>query len=189
LFFIGYFPYGWAIIRDRHKDDSNPNAAKPSKTSWIIWISLDALTGAGMYFSGALNGQMIGTLIGGFVILILALIYGRKGWTRLDVACFSGAAIGIALWAWSGDPRLGIIASCATGFIGSFPTFRSAWRMPNSEDKTAWVLFSLSCVCADLAIPHLTIEDALQPLTFSAIEAIVTTTIFIRPLFLRQRTA
>lgn len=163
LFIIGFVPYGIAIVK---------RTTKPSKVSWIIWLSIDLVTFGGMIAKGTLNGQMIGIVGGGGIILLLALLYGESGWTKLDKFCLAGAAIGMALLLFN-NPLLAIISSATVGFIGSFPTFISAWQDPGREDKLAWTIYWLSCVCAVCAIPHLTIADALQPLDFFLIESIM----------------
>jgi hypothetical protein len=175
LFFVGFWPYGFAILRDRKK----PDGAKPSKSSWIIWVALDVITLAGMYAKHTVNGQITGVVLGGFVILVLAIRYGRKGWRKLDIFSLIGAAIGLALWAWFREPNFGLIVCSAIALIGSFSTFDSAWKDPGAEDKVAWTIFWLSCVCAVLAIPAWTIADAVQPLTFMVIQSVMMLILFV----------
>jgi hypothetical protein len=170
LFFIGFIPYGWAIWRDRNKADG----VKPSKTSWIIWILLDFITLAGMAFRDAVNGQIIGTVIGGVVILVLALLYGTRGWTRLDKFSLTGAGVGLGLWLLFNSPELGILMSAAVALIGSVPTWVSAIKDPSREDKLAWTLFFFSCICALIAVPRWdTLADTVQPITFTIIETVM----------------
>jgi hypothetical protein len=117
----------------------------------------------------AVNGQIVGAIIGAWVIVFLALKYGTPGWTRLDKFCLAGAIIGIALWKL--DPAFAIMASNITAFLGSIPTFVSAWNDPGKENRTAWTIFWISCACAIVAIPALTLADTVQPITFFLIES------------------
>ena len=66
-------------------------------------------------------------------------------------------------------------------FIGSIPTFVSAWHDPSRESKVAWTIFWVSCVFAVMAIPKLTLQDAMQPVTFFLIESIMMYILYIRP--------
>lgn len=171
LFIVGFFPYINAIARGK---------ARPAKVSWLIWISTDLITFAAMIASGTLNGQMIGVITGGTMVTVLALLKGERGWSRIDRFCLAGAVIGIVLWAISGDPDVAIVLIGAVGFLGSIPTFVSAWKNPDSENRLAWTIFWLSCVCAVLAIPKLTIADAVQPLIFFVIESVMMYILYIR---------
>lgn len=170
VFVVGFFPYIRAILRGK---------TKPAKASWIIWGTLDAITLAAMLVKGAINGQIVAAVICAWVVVILALRYGIPGWTRLDKFCLGGAVLGIFLWVVFGDAIFGIIVGLVTLFIGSFPTFASAWKDPSREDRKAWTIFWISCIFAFIAIPKWTFQDAGQPITFFLIESIVVYILYI----------
>lgn len=172
LFILGFFPYIKAIIRKE---------TKPAKASWIIWASLDTITLAGMYTKDAVNGQIIGAVLGAWVVVSFTLKYGTPGWTKLDKFCLSGATLGIVLWQTFDSPVLAILTSVSVIFLGSIPTFTSAWSDPSREDKLAWTIFWASCICAVAAIPQWTIADAAAPIVFFSIETIMMYILYIRP--------
>src|SRR3990167_1688847 len=89
LFVTGFVPYIWAIFSGK---------TKPAKASWIIWGSLDSITLAGMVAKDAVNGQIIGAVMGVWIVVFLTLKYGTAGWTKLDKFCLAGAVLGIMLW-------------------------------------------------------------------------------------------
>lgn len=171
LFLLGFIPYIRAILRGE---------TKPAKASWMIWATLDTITIAGMYFKDSINGQIVGAVIGAWIVVILALKYGTRGWTNLDRYCLAGAMLGIALWVVFDNPTIGIVVSNIVVFLGAIPTFKSAWIDPRLEDKTAWTIYWLSCVCAVLAIPAWTLSDATQPITFFVIETVMMYILYIR---------
>lgn len=171
LFIIGFVPYIRAIVRKE---------TKPTTASWLIWATLDTITLAGMFFKNAVNGQIIGAVLGAWVVAILALIYGTRGWTKLDKYCLGGAVLGIVLWLVFDNPVFGIVISNVVAFLGAIPTFKSAWGDPSREDKVAWTIYWLSCVVAVLAIPAWTLADATQPITFFVIETIMMYIVYIR---------
>lgn len=178
LFVLGFIPYIRAILR---KETKETKPAKPAKASWLIWASLDTITLTGMFFEKTVNGQILGAVLGAWVVVALALKYGTPGWTKLDKFCLAGAVLGIVLWRMFNNPALGIMTSLSVVFIGSIPTFASAWKDPSREDKLAWTIFWISCVCAVIAIPQWTLADASQPITFFAIETIMMYILYIRP--------
>ncbi len=171
VFLLAFVPYIRAIIKGE---------TKPSKMSWLIWGCLDVITLLAMYAQHSVNGQIIGAVCGAFVVFILAMKYGKSGWTKLDMFCLSGAIIGIVLWQTMSNPNLGILASAVTAIIGSIPTFVNAWKNPEQENFTAWTIFWISCVLAMFAIPQWTIADATQPIFFTVIETAMMFILIIR---------
>ncbi|OGF31525.1 hypothetical protein A2533_00730 [Candidatus Falkowbacteria bacterium RIFOXYD2_FULL_35_9] len=171
LFVIGFVPYVIAILRKE---------TKPEKATWIIWATLDSLTLAGMYYEETVNGQIVGAVLGVWIVVFFAMKYGTPGWTLLDKACLMGAVIGIALWQIFSDPLFGIMTSLVVVSLGSIPTFVSAWEDPSKENKLAWVIFWVSSVLAVITIPHWTLEDAAQPITFCVVESIMMYILFSR---------
>ncbi|MBI5045539.1 MAG: hypothetical protein HZC14_00840 [Candidatus Niyogibacteria bacterium] len=171
LFAAAYIPYIRTILNGK---------TKPAKASWIIWASLDAIIIAGMMAENSVNYQIICAFLGSSAVATLSLKYGIPGWSVLDKACFIGAILGIILWGTFNNPLFGIIISLGVMFVGSVPTFVSVWKDPSHEDRFAWTLFWLSCVVAIPAIPHWTVANAAQPLTFFAIETVMMYILFIK---------
>lgn len=181
LFVVGFIPYIRAIWRDRHLLAGTPGKAEPRKVSWVIWASLDTITTAGMVDQGTLNGQIVAAVAGAWVVAALAWRYGASGWTTLDRCCFGGAFLAIVLWKVFGDSLFGIVTSLVVVSLGSIPTFVSAWKDPGREDKLAWTIFWVSCVCAVIAIPEWRLADAAQPIAFFAIETMMMYVLYVRP--------
>ena len=178
MLIVGYIPYIRAIIRKE---------TIPAKATWIIWAILDTVILAGMYFKNALNGQIIGAVIGTSIVAIISLKYGKSGWTKLDKVCFGGAVIGILLWKTFGDPLLGIIICLIVAFIGCFPTFSSAWKHPELENKFAWTIWFISCLLAVIAIPKWTLSYSAQPIAFLVFQVVMIYIIFIHSHFIKKR--
>lgn len=68
LFLAGFVPYIIAIVRGE---------TKPAKASWVIWASLDTITLLGMYAENAVNGQIVGAMLGAWVVVVLAIKFGN----------------------------------------------------------------------------------------------------------------
>lgn len=172
LSIIAYVPYIRAIVK---------GYTKPAKASWIIWASIDTITFYGMYIEDTLNGQIIATVIGVWLIAALALKYGSRGWTKIDKSCLGGTVLSILLWQMFNSPTLGIVASVSAGSIGSIPTCAAAWNDPGRENKLAWTIFFVSCVLTVIAMPHWTWADATQPISFLVIGITMMYILYLRP--------
>lgn len=169
---IAFIPYIAAILR---------RETKPSKATWIIWTLLSVLTALAMYSAGTLNFQMAAIALCDLVVVLLALWYGTSGWTKLDLGCLLGAAIGMAAWIVMSDPKFAIVLAMVVVVIGTIPTVKKTWRHPEQEDRTAYLLMVLSCIVTIAAIPAWTLEDALQPLVYFGVGATILSLIMARP--------
>lgn len=174
LFFVAFGPYIWAIVHGQ---------TAPSPVSWVIWAIVDTLTLMAMRKEKATIGQISGAVAGAWVITSLALYYGKPEMDSIEWVSIGGAAAGILLWQKTGNAVLAIICSQAAVFVGALPTFYSAYHNPAQEDPLAWSIWFLSCICALFAIKKWDLANALQPLTFTAIEATMVALVVIRPLF------
>jgi len=172
LYLVGIIFYIFAILQGE---------TIPAKTSWIIWAILDTITILGMCIKDTVNGQIIGAVIGGWIIVIIALKRGVSGWTKLDRFCFGGVILDVVIWLISNNPIVGILLSLGLVFIGSIQTFISAWKNPSREDRLAWTIYWFSCVCAIFAIPHWNLANAAQPVVFFAVETVMMCILYIRP--------
>lgn len=169
LLIAGYIPYINAILRKE---------TIPARATWLIWAGLDFIILAAMHAKGALNCQILAACVGASAVSLLSFKYGASGWARLDKITIAGAILGVVLWGISENPIWGIVISLIVMFAGSIPTFVSAWEDPNHENKAAWIIFFVSCICAVIAIPKWTFEDASQPITFLIIEIVMLYIIF-----------
>lgn len=168
----GLIPYIRAILQRK---------TIPTKSTWIIWTVLNTLTLAGMYAEGTVNSQIVGAVLVVWIVVGLALRYGVPGWTTLDKICLCGAFVGVVLWQMFDSPLLGIVSSLSMTFLGSIPTFKSAWEDPNRENKAAWTILFVSCVCGIIAIPEWTLAHAATPVMFLLVVCVMMFILFVRP--------
>lgn len=166
LFLAAFVPYIQAIIKGQ---------TKPAKTSWLIWATLDTIILFSLVSKHALNGQILGAVAGAWIVTYLAFRFGRAGWQKLDVFCLAGSVLGLILWAVTRQPVVALSISVVILLIGAVPTIVNAWRNPSRENKLAWTLYWLSCVCAILAIKEWTFVNAAQQVAFTIIDTIMIT--------------
>lgn len=180
LFITGFIPYILAIF-GRNLWFRRIKQTRPQKSTWIVWTGLDLITLAGMALKGTATGQIIGAVIGGSIVTCLAFAYGIPGWRTLDKAVIIGGIIGVAAGYAYGDANITILVSAVIIVLGSIPTFISAWKQPENEDKTAWTIYTVSCVVALFAISAWTIEHSAQVLSFTLVETTMMFILFVVP--------
>ncbi|MES2213223.1 MAG: hypothetical protein V4473_00100 [Patescibacteria group bacterium] len=178
LFLVSFVPYIWAIVVTGH--------GKPSPVSWIIWASVDTLTLLALLRAKKKGrdiplGQIKGAVTGAWIIAILAIIYGKPNIGAIEWVTFVIALSGIILWTATENETYGLICSQIALFVAAFPTFAKGYTEPASEDPLAWSICLASCICALLAIREWKLATALQPITFTIVEATMVILVVIRP--------
>ncbi|MDD4902426.1 MAG: hypothetical protein PHE24_04815 [Patescibacteria group bacterium] len=177
IFISGLIPYGIAICR-RQSD--------PRKISWLIWSILDSVIFAGMINQGTVNAQIAAAFLGNWIIFFLVLKFGYPGWKRMDMFCLGSAGVGIILWMIFRDSNFGISTCLAANLIGSYPTFASAWKNPQSENGLGWMIMWVGCLIQIAAVKHWTFAEAAQPLVFLSVQSTMMYILFVRPLFKKR---
>ena len=172
LFFIAFLPYIWAIVHVQ---------TVPSPVSWAIWASVDTLVLVAMKKEKAPIGQITGAVAGVWIVTTLAVIFGKPTMGSIEWVSIVGAVTGIVLWQRTGNAVLAIVCSQLAVFVGAFPTFANGYANPSQENPIAWTIWFVSCICALFAIKKWNLAEALQPLTFTAIETVMVILIVIRP--------
>ena len=194
---IGFMPYIWAMFRDRKLPPGTKNKVEPVRGTWFVWAVTETIMMYGMISKGSLNFQIVAAVTFTWAIFVMAafdgvlgnIMDGKPAWEKVDTYCLGGAIASILVWKFFDEPNFGIIATNIVVFLGSYPTWESAWKNPGRESKWAWIIWWVSSACAVIAIPQLTIGDALQPWTFITVQSIMLLIIFIRPWFLRLKRA
>ena len=178
VFLLGFFPYLRTILQGK---------TRPAKATWTLWAIIDIITLLGMQAEKSLNGHIIAATFGAALVALLSLRYGQRGWTRVDLACMSGAIMAILAWIIWDSPVSGILFCQIVNAIGAVPTFQSILRNPENEDPLSWRIFWISGLLAISAMPQWSLEDSLQPLTFFSISTL-NLTLFLYPKYRRLLT-
>lgn len=153
--------------------------AKPHRTTrLIIWLAAVA----------GLLGVMGSTNVAGIVfaviflarasyLLIMSLIYGVGGTSRLDRYCLVVGVLALVLYVVTGNGLLAISFGILADLIGYVPTFVKTWHSPKSEDPTFFIIEGLASLLAIVAIGEMR-ADILFPMYFVLCSAAVVLLIY-----------
>lgn len=170
---VAFVPYILAILRGE---------TKPNRASWWIWTVVGFMLGAS-YFSSGANHTIwvpVSFIIGPLAIIILSIKYGEGGWTRFDRYCLIGAGVSVVLWWMFSSPLIALFINLFIDFMGALPTIRKAYNEPESEDRTAWMLFFAGNIVNLFAVESWTLTIAAYPIYMFFASGLITVFIFIR---------
>jgi hypothetical protein len=164
--FLSFIPYILGTLNRK---------TKPNKATWIIWAVLGVIIAASYWAAGARETAWVPVAyaIGVIIIALLSLKYGEEGWTTLDKACLAGAGTGLALWYWSGDAALALYFTITVDAIGAAPTIKKAYERPESESRTAWLMYLVANTLNLFALSEWTLAAASYPVYVFALSAIM----------------
>ena len=171
LFLFAFVPFIYAIL----------HGARPSRSSWLIWATLDIITFFGMVATNAINSQIVGTMIGIVIVAPFVLKFGKPGWSRLDITCMSGAALGIIVWKMTANPIWAMVICQSIGFFGSWPGFHNVWVTPGNDSKWGWLMCFISTILMFVTMKSWTPEHWIQPAGFLSVQSTFMFLLWIRP--------
>jgi hypothetical protein len=153
--------------------------AKPHRiTRLIVWLA--AIAGlVGVLGSTNTSGIIFAIifLARASYLLIMSLIYGVGGASRLDKYCLAIGALAVIFYTITGNGLLAISLGIVADLIGYIPTFVKTWHKPHSEDPTFFIIEGVASLSAVFAIWELRV-DILFPIYFVACSATVTLLIY-----------
>lgn len=187
VFIFGFLPYIREVWSTRSLPSGADGKIEPVKATWIIWTVLDTITLLAMWRAGTLNYQIEGCVIGAWIVVVLALKYGKSGWTGADIFCLTGAALGLVRWWWTGDAVEGLWITLATLVLGSYPLFCVTWGNPNGESKIAWVAWWISSIIQMASFPAWSFKACAQTVAFFTVQSIMVSLIFVKPWLLEKK--
>lgn len=139
---------------------------KPERMSRIIWIMVGLILLASYYSVGARETLwiVIAYTVYPFIIFCFSIKYGVGGLTKLDIACFVGAALGALLWYFSHNATTALYIVACIDIIGFIPTINKTYYQPNTENRLAWQIGFAASVINLFAISNLRFEIAFYPI-------------------------
>ncbi|HEY0908191.1 MAG TPA: hypothetical protein VGE35_02465 [Candidatus Paceibacterota bacterium] len=130
----GYIPYIWEVLRKK---------TIPNRASWFIWALSTVTLLFGVKETGTHEAIWvpIADAVGCTLIFLFALPLGVGGWSKTDRISLFISISSLALWYFTGNALIALVANLIVYVTGYIPTIRKAWLAPTSESKIAWSFF------------------------------------------------
>ena len=149
----------------------------PERVTWWTWFILDLFSFVSSKDAGATHTLILmgSYMLGALTISILSIKKGKGGATTADKICVVIVAINLILiFALGYYPDLVLILTITAGLVGSFPTFRQAWKHPEELPLFPWTLFLTSTFLSFLTITEWNRWQILAiPVAFTIIQSII----------------
>ena len=162
VFAAGYVPYIISILRGK---------TTPHPFSWLLWTVLGFVSFFLYVHVGAKETLplALGNCILPFVVVVLSLRSWRVKFSRFDYACLALSFFSIVLYAFLRDAILALTFNLAADLLAFLPTIRKAYKQPESEDMSTWILFTVGYALSLFAIVTWTYGVAVFPLYFTTL--------------------
>jgi hypothetical protein len=140
-----------------------------------------AIASVSQFAAGATAGAWLtaGAAVGFAAVFIVSLPNGEGGFRLADVSVLAVAAGGLVLWATTGDPLTALLAIVVAEVAAITLTVAKAYRAPETETSSAWLLDAASGALTLLAISHWTFGDALYPVHHTLVNLAVLGAIYL----------
>ncbi len=157
LMTVGTIPYVLDIFRGK---------TSPQRASWGIWSTLAVISFFSQLSAGAAESLwFIGAqVVGVGLVFILSFKFGTGGFSKLDSTCLGGAALGLVLWFFTGDPMIALYLVILVDFFGNIPTIKKGFEEPQSETIACFALSGLSGLAGALSVEGFAWHLVLYPL-------------------------
>lgn len=172
LMLLSMIPYARSVLKgDGH----------PSVVSWLIWFVLNAIMLVSMWSKGTLNYQLVATTLGLVIMIAIVLRHGTFECSAVNIMCIAGAMCGLTLMWVCNDATVGIVICALLNALAAVPTFISAWNNPRAENRVAWLIMFLSCLCQISIVRQWTWDHASQPVSYLFVSSTVMYLVWVWP--------
>lgn len=162
--------------------DTLRGTTRPHRGAWLIWSVLAIVVCVSQEADGASwTLAMAGTqaVVTTFVF-VLAIRLGEGGLSPAEAATIALAGLGVAAWFVAADPTVATASVIAADIIAAAMMLPKAYRDPESETLSTYVLASLCGALAIGAVGALDVELLIYPIYYCLINATISTVIATR---------
>jgi len=162
--------------------DTANNKTHPQRASWLIWSVLGSIAffsqlyegaGASLWFAAI---QVSGTI----VVFFLSIWRGSGTYLRSSDYWILGAAlIGLILWYFTEDAAYALLISICISLLGGCATVVKAFRDPDSETASTWVVFLIASIWALFSVGEVDFVLLAYPLYLTILCSAIVTAIFV----------
>ena len=130
---------------------------KPERGSWFIWTMLGFIAFFSQLAKGATNSLWltVGQTTSVLIIFLLSLKYGYGGLGKRDLRALIGAGIGLVLWYLTREASFALIFVIIVDSIRTLLTLLKAYKDPESETLSTWIISGTSGIFGMLAVGSL----------------------------------
>ena len=150
---------------------------KPDRVTWWVLTLVSGMITASYFAAGARETVWFPAAytLSFFTIAVFSLKYGEGDFVlhTLDRICLAGALISALVWWSTSIPFLSLVMNICTEFIGLMPTIIKAYKRPQTEDSTAWVVATIASAVNLLAVSVWIPTVALYPVYVFVSNAVV----------------
>ncbi|MDR0297224.1 MAG: hypothetical protein LBI11_01000 [Streptococcaceae bacterium] len=137
----------------------------PNRVTWFLW-SLAPIVASVAAISSGVTWAALPVFMAGFspFIIFLASFSGaqrKNHWkiTRFDWICGAASLLAFFVFLSTKDAILAIWLSMAADFLAAVPTFRKAWKFPETESAVPFTLGLFATATTFFAIEHWNFES------------------------------
>jgi len=150
---------------------------QPRRSSWLIWAVVTMIAflsqaslpdaGASLWFSGAIAATSS-------LVFLLSLPFGTGRFLdRADAAALCFAAIALFLWALTSHPGYSLFCAIAISSVAGALTAHQAFRAPNTETLSKWVIGCFACALAVVSVGSANLLLLAQPVYLLTLHVVV----------------
>jgi len=146
---------GFFYIRDTLRGVTRPN-----RVTWLLWAVIPAIAVVIQIRSGV-GLSVIPVIMSGatpFLVFLASFANKNAFWkiTQLDIVCGVLSVIAIILWLGVRQPILALIFAILADFLAGVPTVVKAWKFPETETGTVFVLSLFNAIIGFLVLKEWT---------------------------------
>jgi hypothetical protein len=150
---------------------------KPNKVTWFLWFVAPTLAFTAQISQGV-GLVSLTTFVAGFIplIIFLASFFNKSANWKLekrDLLCGILSIVGLVLWLLTRIGNLAIFLSISASFLASFPTLVKAYKFPNTESSTIYIIGAVTSVIALLTLTKWNFQYYAFPLYLLLINVLI----------------
>jgi len=147
--------------------DTLRGSTSPHRVTWGLW-AVEGILAFVVEIQQHVGLAAVMTLALGLMPLVVfaaSFVNRRAVWRvdALDVMCGGVSVLGLVLWAFVNEPTAALLSFVSADFIAALPTFRKAWKAPDSETPRVFVLGAVNTGITLLTLRNVTTAGALFP--------------------------
>jgi hypothetical protein len=146
--------------------DTLKKKTQPHRVTWGIFFLLNVIFLGNQLAAGATNSiwLVVAFTLSTCTVFMLSLRNGVGGSTKLDIVVLIGALSGVVIWQILDSPLASIIANLVVALIASIPTYKKAWRVPETETKISYSVGAFAAFLSAVSIGKFDIVLLLLPI-------------------------